>query len=120
LLENQPVFKNPIMKSIQMMLFATLRDLLEGPPRVRLVHAGRKTAGATKGDEGYSERKGLSEARVQEGYTKGTLTGRPASWFTAQAKKSDLADCLCMCADALGAELPAPKVLVKDAVELLR
>ena len=28
LLENQPAFKNPTMKSVQMLLFATLRDLL--------------------------------------------------------------------------------------------
>jgi hypothetical protein len=105
LLENQPVFKNPVMKSVQMMLFATLRDLLEGPPKLRLVHAGRKTAGATKGDEGYAERKGASEAKVLEGLKKGavkmdTEDGRGAEWFTEQVKKSDLADCLCMVLDA--------------------
>jgi hypothetical protein len=105
LLENQPVFKNPVMKSVQMMLFATLRDLLEGPPKLRLVHAGRKTAGATKGDEGYSERKGASENRVLEGLKKGmikmdTVDGRGAEWFREQVKKSDLADCLCMVMDA--------------------
>jgi hypothetical protein len=27
-LENQPAFKNPTMKSVQMLLFATLRDIL--------------------------------------------------------------------------------------------
>ena len=125
LLENQPVFKNPIMKSIQMMLFATLRDLLENqegnPPRVRLVHAGRKTAGATKGDEGYAERKGASEAKVIEGLKKGKIQmacGKSASWFSEQAKKSDLADCLVMCADALDIKLPLPPALIQDAKEL--
>jgi hypothetical protein len=93
------------MKSVQMMLFATLRDLLEGPPKLRLVHAGRKTAGATKGDEGYSERKGASENRVLEGLKKGTIKmdtvdGRGTEWFREQVKKSDLADCLCMVMDA--------------------
>ena len=122
LLENQPVFKNPLMKSIQMMLFATLRDLVENdegnPPKVRLVHAGRKTAGATKGDEGYAERKGASEAKVLEGFQKKTIQmacGKDTPWFSEQTKKSDLADCLVMCADALQVKLEAPAVLVKDA-----
>jgi hypothetical protein len=116
LLENQPVFKNPMMKSIQMMLFATLRDLVDGPPKLRLVHAGRKTDGATKGDEGYAERKGLSEAKVLEGlkYGKILVPGKPIGWFGEQAKKSDLADCLLMCADALQIQLKGPVVLKKD------
>jgi hypothetical protein len=92
------------MKSIQMMLFATLRDLLEGPPKIRLVHAGRKTEGATGGDEGYSERKHMSEARIQKGFDERSLEmdtgdGRDTRWFSKQQKKSDLADCLCMCLD---------------------
>ncbi len=104
LLENQPVFKNPVMKSVQMMLFATLRDLVEGPPKIRLVHAKRKTEGATKGDEGYGERKSMSEAKVLEGLKKGTIRmdcadKRKADWFEHQSKKSDLADCLCMVMD---------------------
>jgi hypothetical protein len=109
LLENQPVFKNPVMKSIQMMLFATLRDFLEKngkPPRVRLVHAGRKTEGATGGDEGYSERKHMSEERVLKGFETKTIQfsendTRDKEWFSKQVKKSDLADCLCMCMDTV-------------------
>jgi len=107
LLENQPVYKNPVMKSIQMMLFATLRDLLrvggQAPPTVRLVHASKKTSGATKGDEGYAERKGASEARVVEGLRSRTIQmgdGRDAGWVSEQSKKSDLADCLCMVLDS--------------------
>jgi hypothetical protein len=101
LLENQPAFKNPVMKSVQMMLFATLRDLTAPTiPKLRLVHAGRKTAGATKGDEGYAERKGASEARVVQAFVAGHVRGRDMRWFTEQAKKSDLADCLCMVMDA--------------------
>ncbi len=101
LLENQPAFKNPVMKSVQMMLFATLRDLTAPQiPKLRLVHAGRKTAGATKGDEGYAERKGASETRVVQAFVKGHIQGRDMRWFTDQAKKSDLADCLCMVMDA--------------------
>jgi hypothetical protein len=107
LLENQPAFKNPVMKSVQMMLFATLRDILRpseqgNPPKLRLVHAGRKTAGAKKGDEGYSDRKNASEERIVNGLTEGKiiLVGRDSSWFGKQSKRSDLADCLCMVMDS--------------------
>jgi hypothetical protein len=109
LLENQPVLKNPIMKSVQMMLFATLRDLLEPRPKVRLVHASKKTTGVdtAKGDEGYSDRKAASEGRIQTGLEKKTIVmncgGRDAAWFSKQAKKSDLADCLSMTMDCLAA-----------------
>jgi hypothetical protein len=109
LLENQPAFKNPVMKSVQMMLFATLRDLLgagQAPPKLRLVHAGRKTAGsatAKKGDEGYSDRKNASEERIIKGIAGGkiVLVDRDSSWFMKQSKRSDLADCLCMVMDSV-------------------
>jgi len=107
LLENQPVLKNPVMKSVQMMLFATLRDLLEPRPKVRLVHASKKTTGVdtAKGDEGYSDRKAASEGRIQSGLEKKTIVmnceGKDAAWFSKQTKKSDLADCLSMAMDCL-------------------
>ena len=109
LLENQPAFKNPVMKSVQMMLFATLRDMLKGPPRIRLVHASKKSAGATKGDEGYSERKNMTETSVEKGLLDGTIvcapeSGRYAGWFKEQSKKSDLADCLIMVRDSLSTQ----------------
>lgn len=107
LLENQPVLKNPVMKSVQMMLFATLRDLLEPIPSVRLVHASKKTTGVetAKGDEGYSDRKAAAEVRIQDGLTKKTIVmtceGKDAAWFGKQTKRSDLADCLSMSMDCL-------------------
>jgi len=109
LLENQPVLKNPVMKSVQMMLFATLRDLLEPRPKVRLVHASKKTTGVetAKGDEGYSDRKAASEDRIQDGLVKKKIImdcsgdARDATWFSKQTKKSDLADCLSMSIDCL-------------------
>jgi hypothetical protein len=113
LLENQPVLKNPVMKSVQMMLFASLRDLLSPIPRVKLVHAGKKTKGTVadgaKGDEGYADRKGASEARVLSVLREGkvqlasTCHNADAAWFSTQKKKSDLADCFCMCLDASAA-----------------
>lgn len=115
LLENQPAFKNPVMKSVQMMLFATLRDCLHpNPTKVRFVHAGRKTTGATKGDEGYSERKGASEARVVAAFRSRILAmacgdERGPAWFAEQSKRSDLADAACMVMDALAAGAGASK-----------
>jgi hypothetical protein len=106
LLENQPAFKNPVMKSVQMMLFATLRDLLgPAPPKLRLVHAGRKTAGSKKGDEGYTDRKNASEERILKGISEGKILllctdRRDGSWFSKQSKRSDLADSLCMVMDS--------------------
>jgi hypothetical protein len=118
LLENQPVLKNPVMKSVQMMLFATLRDVLQpNPPKVRLVHAGRKTEGATKGDEGYSERKGASEEMVKKGLSVGgkiLMECHSQAWFLEQTKKSDLADCLVMCADAGSVSLRFKKEIADD------
>jgi hypothetical protein len=103
-LENQPAFKNPVMKSVQMMLFATLRTILPGPPRLHLVHAGKKTVGATKGDEGYKDRKNASEVRIQKAFEERKVNmichGGETGWFMLQKKRSDLADCLCMVMDA--------------------
>lgn len=105
LLENQPAFKNPHMKSVQVLLFATLREawLRHGVPMpsFHLVHAGKKTKGVQAGDAGYAARKETSEKRVQDAVAEGDLQG--GTWFTrwsAATKKSDMADALCMCMDA--------------------
>ena len=103
LLENQPVLKNPTMKSVQILLFATLRDLLQPvPPDLFLVHASKKAAG-TKGDAGYKERKNASEARVLEFLKKQNVIGKGGwlSFFEIQKKRSDLADALSMSLDRL-------------------
>ena len=45
-LENQPAFKNPTMKTVQVLLYATLRDILQpNPPSMHLIHAGKKIKG---------------------------------------------------------------------------
>ncbi len=118
LLENQPVLKNPTMKSVQILLFATLRDFLQpGPPPLKLVHAGKKVAGKTTGDAGYKSRKDASEAAVEEvlsaegtGATRVTGSAEWLARFKAQAKKSDLADAFLMClqrVEAAGGAAPA-------------
>lgn len=106
LLENQPVLKNPTMKTVQILLFATLRDLLQpGPPPLRLVHAGKKIQVAETGDAGYKSRKDASEAKVVQLLEKSS-TAEASTWLTkfkGHQKKSDLADAFCMCWDALKA-----------------
>lgn len=104
LLENQPAFKNPTMKSVQILLFATLRDLLQpSPPMLKLVHAGKKVQGAEKGDAGYKDRKAGSEARTESFLQDPNHAETAAHWksvWTQAKKKSDLADALAMCLDA--------------------
>jgi hypothetical protein len=103
LLENQPAFKNPTMKSVQILLFATLRDLLkQPPPQLKLVHAGKKVQGVTKGDAGYKDRKSGSEARAEAFLKDPNVVGSAkwAAFYTSAAKKSDLADAVSMCIDA--------------------
>jgi hypothetical protein len=100
LLENQPAFKNPTMKSLQILLFATLRERLPGVV-VGFVHASKKTKGASGGDKGYSERKKASETRVDEWFAKDNIADKE-KWkvfLAGQQKKSDLCDALCMCLD---------------------
>jgi hypothetical protein len=103
LLENQPAFKNPHMKSVQVLLFATLREMFLSNgeiPEYHLVHAKKKTAGTKKGDEGYSERKNKSEERLKEMFDSVQVENAEiySAWQKAN-KKSDMADALCMCAD---------------------
>lgn len=103
LLENQPAFKNPHMKSVQVLLFATLREkflVSNENPEFHLVHAKKKTSGAKKGDEGYNERKNMSEERLISLFTNSTLKNMTIfeNWKKAK-KKSDMADALCMCVD---------------------
>jgi len=101
LLENQPAFKNPTMKSLQILLFATLRERLPGVT-VGFVHASKKTQGATGGDKGYAERKKASEARIEEWFSKEDVVDKEKwrQFLATQHKKSDLCDSLCMCLDS--------------------
>lgn len=106
LLENQPAFKNPHMKSVQILLYATLREraLQDGlTTAFHLVHAKKKVADAEAGDAGYAERKSKSEDRVRTTYASGTIAGFEDVW-TAAKKKSDMADAVCMCLDAVASK----------------
>lgn len=120
LLENQPAFKNPHMKSVQVLLFAVLRERFlqekdrglgcgaTAPlPVISLVHAKKKVKDveAAAGDAGYKARKEGSEARLRALFETGAVVGAEhlAAW-TAAKKKSDMADALCMCVDFLRKE----------------
>lgn len=100
LLENQPAYKNPTMKTIQSFLFAALREASHTAskfPDIELVHASQKVEYETKGDAGYAERKGNSEDKVLSDI-------KDPQWrkfFQDAKKRSDLADAYCMCLNAL-------------------
>jgi hypothetical protein len=103
-LENQPVLKNPTMKTVQILLYATLRDLLmPNPPLVRLVHAGVKVKGKQAGDKGYKERKQGSEEKTADLLAKEKVqeTARWIAFLKQHSKQNDLTDAFCMCVDAL-------------------
>lgn len=106
ILENQPAFKNPTMKSIQILLFATIRTaVLPGIASIGFVNAGKKTKGALSvatGDKGYADRKKASEARVQAWFQKEAVADKLtwSEFLKGNHKKNDLCDCLCMCLDA--------------------
>lgn len=102
LLENQPAFKNPHMKSVQVLLFAVLREqfLKNGhTPSYHFVHAKKKVS-AQKGDAGYAERKSKSEDRLKELFDSGEVENAAIyeAWKKSK-KKSDMADALCMTVD---------------------
>jgi len=102
LLENQPAFKNPHMKSVQVLLFATLRELflVAGQPvQFRLGHAKKKVEGAEAGDAGYAERKRGSEERVEALFATVNATETIRAMWQGAKKKSDMADAVCMCVD---------------------
>lgn len=107
-IEHQPVLKNPVMKTVQLLIFATLRDRFLGSGsdvKFHFVHAGKKVKGAAVGDAGYKDRKAGGEARVKEYLLKFPLASVQQDWlrwWMTQAKKDDLADTLCMLLDATG------------------
>jgi hypothetical protein len=106
-IEHQPVYKNPVMKTVQMLLFCSLRDhFLQNGKNIpfQFVHAGKKSKGQTVGDEGYKDRKkeGIRRATA---YLESFSEDHPQrSWLTflkGHSKKDDLCDTLCMVLDQL-------------------
>jgi hypothetical protein len=99
-LENQPVLINPTMKTVQILLYATLRDILQPtPPKMHLIHAGKKVKGMEAGEAGYKDRKDASVQRTKEFLSKNTQSLELQNMFEKSVKKNDLADALSMCLD---------------------
>ena len=103
LLENQPAFKNPHMKSVQVLLFATLREQFlqhQQAPAYHFIHAKKKVQDAQAGDAGYAERKNKSEERVKQLFDLESIINADLykKWKNA-TKKSDMADAICMAFD---------------------
>ncbi len=101
LLENQPAYKNPVMKTVQCFLFAALREGFyatgQQPPAFELVHAKKKVTYEEKGDDGYKERKNASKDRVE-------ATLKDPFWmakYRGSKKRDDMADTYNMCLNAL-------------------
>jgi hypothetical protein len=108
LLENQPAFKNPHMKSVQVLLFATLREKFIASGTIQpfhLVHAKKKVKDAEAGDAGYAERKSKSEQRVTELFESDKIGPKTIfeEWQKCK-KRNDMADAVCMCFDFLSDE----------------
>lgn len=120
LIENQPVRINATMKSVQMILWTTLRDKLKmngvSNPVVKFINANKKLmvcpdkdstdwACRILGDQqarndakqrNYNERKKESVMRVQT-LLEMTHQTIHLQWFNHNPKNDDLADCLLMC-----------------------
>lgn len=100
-IENQPVFDNPTMKSVQIILFTLLlhrlRKEYSWTGSIVFVHASKKTeeekiaVDAAGGD--YKARKDIAESMV----LKKLPPGKWYDFFTGRKKRSDLADAFLMC-----------------------
>lgn len=106
-IEHQPVLKNPVMKTVQLLIFASMRERYLTTPRdtvtrFHFVHAGKKVQGMEAGDAGYKDRKKGGEQRVQthlETFPIDSSSRGWLDWWKAQPKRDDLADALCMILD---------------------
>uniref|UniRef100_A0A6C0D666 Mitochondrial resolvase Ydc2 catalytic domain-containing protein n=1 Tax=viral metagenome TaxID=1070528 RepID=A0A6C0D666_9ZZZZ len=96
-LENQPVLKNPVMKTVQVLLYATLRDILQPVvPKMHLIHAGKKIQGKATGEAGYKDRKEASVSETKEFLKKNIQESKFVDMFNNSKKQNDLADSLLM------------------------
>jgi len=103
-IEHQPVLKNPVMKTVQITLFCSLRErFLTQNRNVSFfwVHASKKVK-AISGDEGYKDRKKGGIERVRTYFHENPSLCSPwLEWWESQSKKDDLADALCMVLDKI-------------------
>jgi Holliday junction resolvasome RuvABC endonuclease subunit len=108
-IEHQPAMKNPTMKTVQIVVYATLRGRLlqtstnEDDISFHFTHASTKVKGCTgTGDAGYKSRKAFSKSRVLrflEACENTTENHAWLQWLSCQKKTDDLSDALCMLLD---------------------
>jgi len=96
-LENQPVLKNPNMKTVQMFLYSCLKNILEQSPKIKLIHAGKKVKDKEKGDKGYKDRKTASIEESKDFLKKHLQEQKFHDLFNNSSKKDDIGDALLMC-----------------------
>lgn len=107
-IEHQPVLKNPVMKTVQILVFCSLRDrFLNAGKKVdfHFVHAGKKIKGETVGDEGYKDRKNAGIDRARAYLMTFPEDSDQRKWLTYMEglkKKDDVCDTLCMLLDVIG------------------
>jgi hypothetical protein len=107
-IENQPSEFAPHMKSVQMMLFALITHRLQREHSwtgtIEFANAAVKTRGAgiAAGKDTKKDRKAAGIAKVAATLTAAGAAGAThLTWWSAQAKKDDLADAFLMCLDAV-------------------
>lgn len=129
-IENQPVLKNPIMKSLQIVLYTYFAYSKVQPdalntPRIKFVNASNKLKPNTiitkddiervqlsipKAATAYANRKKLSVALVADVLKKGLTVQNSSRWLAeieTSRKKDDLADAFLMALNALCQANPA-------------
>lgn len=106
-IEHQPVYKNPVMKTVQILLFSSLRErFITNHKNVsfHFVHAGKKIKGKQSGDDGYKDRKKGGIERAREyllTFPEGHVQRDWLQYMERVTKKDDLCDTLCMLLDQL-------------------
>jgi len=95
-IENQPVFDNPTMKSVQIILFTLLAHRLKKEQswanNICFVHASKKTEEDKEAVHSYKGRKDSAEKMVLEKLKEGIWR----DFFLSKQKRSDLADAFLM------------------------
>lgn len=102
-LENQPAYKNPIMKTVQILLYAELRSFFLDnglAPSIGFAHAGKKNTAVLTGNAGYSDRKKQTKERAELWLKTGSDKDFWKNLYGSHKKRDDLADALCMCLDS--------------------
>lgn len=95
-IENQPVFDNPTMKSVQIILFTLLTQRLRSEKnwkgKITFVHASKKTEEDKDAIDSYKGRKDAAEKLVLDKIK----DDKWRNFFLSKQKRSDLADAFLM------------------------